>query len=96
MHGPHHPSFDGSDDRSQDGMHGQAFPARRRQRRPRLSDATIAEVAGQIAQAMPPPTPGDQTTWILAHVAELPAEDESRVIRVLTDPSRAPQSGPRP
>ena len=45
---------------------------------------------------MPLPAPEDQTTWILARAAELPADDEARVIRVLTDPSRAPQSGPRP
>ena len=94
MHGPQHPSSN----RSDYGSHGQGSspPPVRPRSRPPLSEAAIAAIAEQIAQAMPLPAPEDQTTWILARAAELPADDEARVIRVLTDPSRAPQSGPRP
>ena len=35
---------------------------------------------------MPLAAPEDQTTWILSRAAELPAEDEERVLRVLPGP----------
>ena len=62
---------------------GDRTPRVRPQQRPRLSDAVIDEIAAEIALALPLPPPDDQSTWILASAAELPAEDEERVVRAL-------------
>lgn len=57
--------------------------------RPRPSDAGIDDIAGEIARAVPRPPPDDQSTWILSRAAELPHEDEERVMRALTRGPRA-------
>jgi hypothetical protein len=62
---------------------GDRTPRVQPQRRPRLSDAAIAEIAAEIVWAVPLPPPDDQSTWILASAAELPGEDEERVVRAL-------------
>ena len=75
MYGSKRPSPPGSTD----GRYGQVpGPPRLRLR---LSDGTIVDIAEQIARAMSLAPPDDQTTWILARAAGLPAEDEERVIR---------------
>ena len=75
--GHEHPSDDGAADGAVRHAHGSP-PGR-----PRPSDAAIADIATQVARAVPLPPPDDQTTWILAQRAELPGEDEGRVIRAL-------------
>ena len=49
----------------------------------RLSERAVRDIAEQIARAMTLPPPDDQSTWILSRAAELPAEDEERVVRAL-------------
>ncbi len=90
MYGPSRPSPDGSPDE----LHGRAPAPPRAQLR--LSDAAIAAIAEQIVQAMPLRAPDDRTTWVLSRRAELPDEDEGRVIRLLTERHRAVQPGQRP
>ena len=59
-------------------------------RRPWLSDAVIDDIAAEIARALPLPPPDDQSTRILARAAELPDEDEERVVRA---PAQRPRAG---
>lgn len=61
-------------------------------RRLRLSDAAIDDIAEEIARAFPLPPPDDRSTWILSDAAELSDEDEERVIRAL---ARRRADGPR-
>ena len=61
-------------------------------RRLRLSDAAIGAIADRIARAVPLPPPDDQSTWIRSGAAELPDEDEERVIHAL---ARRRTDGPR-